>query len=177
MATEAPERDAPTSERPAGRIRPYQIVIGIGVAVGLFTVGSGVLPLLTEWHDDSETQREVFVNIPSGLKLAFYTVIPVLIVYGGILFSQRVRNWERGQPDRRTTTPKNVKRRMADFRAGVYMQTLLRDPAAGIMHSLIYFSFLILAAGSRRSVCMYTPARKSAMRRFTFFGVVVRRSG
>ena len=57
-----------------------------------------------------------------------------------------MRNWERGQPDRRTTTPKNVKRRLADFRAGVYMQTLLRDPAAGIMHSLIYFSFLILAA-------------------------------
>jgi Fe-S oxidoreductase/nitrate reductase gamma subunit len=57
-----------------------------------------------------------------------------------------VRNWERGQPDRRTTTPRNVKRRLADFRAGVYMQTLLRDPAAGIMHSLIYFSFLILAA-------------------------------
>ena len=26
------------------------------------------------------------------------------------------------------------------------MQTLLRDPAAGIMHSLIYFSFLILFA-------------------------------
>ena len=26
------------------------------------------------------------------------------------------------------------------------MQTLLRDPAAGIMHSLIYFSFLILLA-------------------------------
>ena len=39
-----------------------------------------------------------------------------------------------------------MKRRLADFRAGVYMQTLLRDPAAGIMHSLIYFSFLILAA-------------------------------
>src|SRR6187431_3294160 len=35
---------------------------------------------------------------------------------------------------------------MKDFRAGVYMQTLLRDPAAGIMHSLIYFSFLILLA-------------------------------
>src|SRR3546814_15037558 len=32
------------------------------------------------------------------------------------------------------------------FRAGVYMKTLLRDPAAGIMHSLIYFSFLVLLA-------------------------------
>jgi hypothetical protein len=55
-----------------------------------------------------------------------------------------VRNWERGAPDNRRTTPKNAKRRLADFRAGVYMQTLLRDPAAGIMHSLIYFGFLVL---------------------------------
>jgi hypothetical protein len=35
------------------------------------------------------------------------------------------------RPDRRRTTPKNVKRRLADFRAGVYMQTLLRDPPPG----------------------------------------------
>ena len=35
---------------------------------------------------------------------------------------------------------------MKDFRAGVYMQTLLRDPAAGVMHSLIYFPFLVLLA-------------------------------
>src|SRR5699024_1626870 len=46
----------------------------------------------------------------------------------------------------RRTTPQNAKRRFADFRAGVYMKTLLRDPAAGIMHSLLYFSFLILLA-------------------------------
>ena len=63
-----------------------------------------------------------------------------------MLFSQRVRNWERGAPDNRKTTTKNAGRRLKDFRAGVYMQTLLRDPAAGIMHSLIYFSFLILLA-------------------------------
>ena len=70
----------------------------------------------------------------------------MLIVYGSVLFSQRVRNWERGAPDNRRTTTKNVGRRLKDFRAGVYMQTLLRDPAAGIMHSLIYFRFLILLA-------------------------------
>ena len=29
-----------------------------------------------------------------------------------------------------------------DFRAGVWMQTLLRDPAAGVMHSCIYFGFI-----------------------------------
>ena len=33
------------------------------------------------------------------------------------------------------------------------------------------------AAGSRSSVCMYTPARKSLSRRATFFFVVARSSG
>jgi hypothetical protein len=46
-----------------------------------------------------------------------------------------MKNWERGGPRQRRTTAKNAKRRAGDFRAGVYMQTLLRDPAAGIMHS------------------------------------------
>ena len=88
----------------------------------------------------------VFVNIPSAWKAVFYTVLPVLIVYGAVVFSWRVRNWERGAPDDRRTTRANVGRRLADFRAGVYMQTLLRDPVAGVMHSLIYFSFLVLLA-------------------------------
>ena len=35
---------------------------------------------------------------------------------------------------------------MEKLRAGLYMQTLLRDPAAGIMHSMIYFGFLVLLA-------------------------------
>ena len=83
---------------------------------------------------------------PARCRSPSTRVIPVLIVYGAFAFAERVRNWERGGPDRRRTTPKNVKRRLADFRAGVYMQTLLRDPAAGIMHSLIYFSFLVLLA-------------------------------
>jgi Fe-S oxidoreductase len=63
-----------------------------------------------------------------------------------VIFAARVRNWERGGPDDRSTTRKNIARRLRDFRAGVYMQTLLRDPAAGLMHSLIYFNFLILLA-------------------------------
>ncbi|MEO5725166.1 MAG: heterodisulfide reductase-related iron-sulfur binding cluster, partial [Ilumatobacteraceae bacterium] len=55
-----------------------------------------------------------------------------------------VRNWERGGPDRRRTNRKTVKRRLAEFRAGAYMRTLLRDSAAGLMHSMIYFGFLAL---------------------------------
>lgn len=128
------------------RLRPHQIVVILGVAIAIFTALSGIAATVLQWHDDSEIQREVFGNVPSGLRLIFYTVIPVLLVYGAVLFSQRTRNWERGAPDERRTTPKNIKRRLADFRAGVFMQTLLRDPAEGIMHSLIYFNFLILMA-------------------------------
>ncbi|MEZ5180154.1 MAG: heterodisulfide reductase-related iron-sulfur binding cluster [Acidimicrobiales bacterium] len=130
----------------AKRIKPHQVVLGLGVAIAVFSAASGVAPLITEWHDDAEVQREVFGGIPSALKLLFYIVIPALIAYGAYMFSLRVKNWERGQPDNRKTTPENAKRRFGDFRSGVYMQTLLRDPAAGLMHAMIYFSFLVLLA-------------------------------
>ena len=101
---------------------------------------------VTEWGDQSRVQRVVFTNIPGTVQAVFYTTLPLLFVVAGWLFFQRIENWERGQPDRRATTRKNLKRRIHDLRAGVYMQTLMRDPAAGIMHSLIYFPFLILFA-------------------------------
>ncbi|MGH8938277.1 MAG: iron-sulfur protein, partial [Actinomycetes bacterium] len=128
------------------RIKANQIAVGIGVAFALVTVTSGITATVFQWHDDSSVQREVFGNIPAAWKAVFYTVIPIVIVYGAVIFAQRVRNWERGGPDDRGTTRKNVAQRLKDFRAGVYMQTLLRDPAAGVMHSLIYFNFLILLA-------------------------------
>ena len=128
------------------RLQPYQIAIVIGVLVALITVGSGVFATITQWHGDEPVTREVFENIPAWLKVTFYTVIPIVIVYGGFVFAQRMKNWNRGGPDRRDITPKNAKKRLENLRAGLYMQTLLRDPAAGIMHSLIYFGFLILLA-------------------------------
>jgi Fe-S oxidoreductase len=131
---------------PALRVRPNYVAVGIGVAFALLVVASGVVATVLQWHDDSGVQRVVFVNVPSAWKAVFYTVLPVVIVYGAVVFSWRVRNWERGTPDDRRTTRANVGRRLADFRAGVYMQTLLRDPVAGVMHSLIYFSFLVLLA-------------------------------
>ena len=140
--------DSPPPNSGSGRkrIKPHQLVIGIGCFMGLFTLVSGILPQITSWHDDKTPSREVLGGIPGALQVAFYTVIPVTLVWGAIVFADRVRNWERGAPDRRRTTSKNVKRRLADFRAGVYMRTLLRDSAAGLMHSLIYFGFLGLLA-------------------------------
>ena len=138
--------DTAASTDTTRRFRPNHAVIGLGVLVALFTAASGVASVVNEFHDESPITREVFANVPGPLKLAFYSVIPLLIVYGAVLFSYRVQNWQRGVPDDRSTRPANAKRRFGDFRSGVYMQTLLRDPAAGVMHALIYFPFLILMA-------------------------------
>ncbi len=142
MSTQA-DNSAP-DERPPARVKPYQLVIVLGVGIAVFTILSGIVPLITDWHDDNEVHRIVFVDIPGPLQAAFYTIIPVIIVWGSVMFANRMKNWERGTPSQRHTTAKNAKKRLGDFRAGAYMQTLLRDPAAGLMHSMIYFGFLVL---------------------------------
>ncbi|MDZ7674666.1 MAG: heterodisulfide reductase-related iron-sulfur binding cluster [Acidimicrobiales bacterium] len=131
----------------ARKIKPHQLALGLGGLVAVVTVLSGIAATVFAFHHaEGDATREVFGNIPSPVKLAFYTLVPIAILYGAVMFSQRMRNWERGAPESRTTTKANFAQRMKDFRAGVYMKTLLRDPAAGVMHSLIYFPFLILLA-------------------------------
>jgi Fe-S oxidoreductase/nitrate reductase gamma subunit len=141
MSTHA---STPEADKGPKRFKPYQLSIAIGIGMGTFTLLSGIVPQFTKWHGTSTTAREVFQGIPGPLEAAFYCILPIIIVWGAFQFADRVRNWERGAPDRRRTTVKNFKQRMGDFRAGVYMQTLLRDSAAGLMHSMIYFGFLIL---------------------------------
>ena len=135
MATEVADAPAPASTKK--RIKPSQIALAIGLGLGLVTGGSGIIATLTQQHDESPITREVFENIPSELRAIFYTVLSALFIGSAYLFSQRIQNWERGQPDRRQTTAKNAKKRAGDYRRGVYMQTLLRDGAAGLMHSFI----------------------------------------
>ncbi len=123
-------------------IQPNQVILGVGVAAALGTFAAGVIPRITKWETESAVTRHPFVNIPDGLYWAFYLVVPAALLWAAWQFSLRVKNWERGAPDNRRTTLQNLPRRGADFRAGVYMQTLLRDPAAGLMHSALYFGFL-----------------------------------
>ena len=124
------------------RPRPHQIVFAIGGVAVLGTLASGILPAITHWHDDSTVEREAFLNVPTAMKIAFYASVSVMLLIVAWLTSLRVRNYERGGPDNRRTNRSNAKRRFADFRSGVWMRTLLRDPAAGIMHSCIYFGFI-----------------------------------
>jgi Fe-S oxidoreductase/nitrate reductase gamma subunit len=145
MTTHA-DTPADADDQTPKRVKPHQLAIALGVAIALFTVVSGIIPQITGWENDNAIHRVVFVNIPGPLQIVFYTIIPVMIVWGAFMFANRMKNWERGTPSKRHTTPKNAAQRLKDFRAGAYMQTLLRDPAAGIMHSLIYFGFLVLLA-------------------------------
>ena len=146
MVTHAPNTDEQVAApRTRSRIRPHQVVIGIGIAFAVFTALSGLVPQLTKWHEEEgSVGREVFGGIPDALKLVFYTITPVLLIAGALLFAQRVKNWERGGPDNRPLNPKTFKKRLESFRAATTMKTLLRDPAAGVMHSMIYFGFLVL---------------------------------
>jgi Fe-S oxidoreductase/nitrate reductase gamma subunit len=141
----APSSDeALTSKRP--RVKASSVALAIGIAFSVVTVSSWAAATLFKFESEDPVHRTVFGNIPDAWVLVFYSVTPVLLIWGAWHFSLRVRNWERGAPDRRATTKENVGRRLKDFRAGVYMQTLLRDRGAGLMHSMIYFGFLTLLA-------------------------------
>jgi Fe-S oxidoreductase/nitrate reductase gamma subunit len=141
-----------TESAAGGRFRAHNIPLIIGGGFALMTAGSFIAEKLwaEHWQEDyvaeNAVSREDFWNVPQLLSGAFYAAIICLLIYGAIAFSNRMRNWERGAPENRRTTAKNVKKRAERLRAGLYMQTLMRDPAAGVMHSLIYFSFLILLA-------------------------------
>ena len=128
------------------RLRPHQLVLGLGVVAGLFTLAVRRPPAAApSWHDDSPISREVFGGIPGPLAARLLHGDPGAARVRRVRSSPTASGTGSGaRPTAAARRPKNAKRRLADFRAGVYMQTLLRDPAAGIMHSLIYFGFLVL---------------------------------
>ena len=125
-------------------LKPVHLVLLVGGVAAVGTVASGIAPSVTGWEEESPVHRQVFGNIPTPLKVAFYAVVATMLFATAVLVAQRVKNYSRGQADDRRTTKANAKRRMESFRDGVWMRTLMRDPAAGVMHSCIYFGFLVL---------------------------------
>ena len=135
-----------TDAGPSRGVRPNHLIIAFWAFFAVFTAVSGIASAVFNFGTTETVHREVFGNIPTAIKVMFYTVIPALLIYVGFQLSFRVKNWQRGAPEKRRTTGKNIKQRLGDMRAGLYMQTLMRDPVAGVMHSMIYFGFLILMA-------------------------------
>ena len=124
--------------------RPSSAVIAVGVALAAVTVASGITAAVAGFDTPDGPTREVFGNIGAPLRVLFYTLVPACILYAAVLFGARVSNWQRGAAEDRSTTSTNWRKRLSDLRSGLYMQTLMRSPAAGVMHSMIYFSFLVL---------------------------------
>ena len=89
--------------------------------------------------------REVFGNIPFALEALFYAASAVFVGLASYLFGLRLRNWARGRSEDRSG---QTQRRLREFSGGVLMKTLLLDRSAGLMHSLIYYGFMILFAGT-----------------------------
>jgi len=144
MTATATDTETEATTRPG--FKPRHIPYIVGGSFAAITALSYLGEQVWVVEDESTIQRPYFLNIPSAIQAAFYLVMVISILWGAWAFSKRMQNWERGAPDKRATNKKNIKRRVEDLRAGLYMQTLLRDPAAGIMHSLMYFSFIILLA-------------------------------
>ena len=46
----------------------------MGIFMAVFTVVSGIIPLITKWHSKKAVTREPFEGIPGPLQIAFYTV-------------------------------------------------------------------------------------------------------
>lgn len=121
-----------------------QILVFLGALAAAGTLGSwfaGQFP----GHAESPVSREVFVNIPPPLKAMFYTAAAGFLFLAFYLFSLRAKNWQRGAPDRRTG---QWRERAAAMGAGLRMQTLMRDRWAGLMHSMVYYGFVVLFLGT-----------------------------
>ena len=84
------------------RPKPHQLVLAVGVLVVVFTLGSGIVPRITEWHDDSPISRPDFINVPDPVYWLFYAVAATMLFAVAWLVSIRVRNYERGDTMRVT---------------------------------------------------------------------------
>ena len=96
-------------------------------------------------HHVPEIGREVFGNIPGAMQAAFYVGVGAFLSLTLYLFSQRARSWERGSEDSRGGL---WRQRVKNLLVGLEMRTLMRDRAAGLMHALIYYGFVILFLGT-----------------------------
>src|SRR5665213_2248449 len=93
------------STRPRGKtpLKPSHLFVLFGVILAGGTALSGILGTADHFEDPSHVSRALFVDIPSPMKLVFYSLLPVLFLWAAWQLSLRAKNWERGAPDRRIT--------------------------------------------------------------------------
>jgi Fe-S oxidoreductase/nitrate reductase gamma subunit len=134
--------DDPVS--PAFRLKASTVLLILGF---LSVIGTLFLWWAGTWSAEPEPEvgREIFGNIPGSFVALFYVAVSAFLLLAFYLFAQRARNWQRGAAESRSGL---LKKRLHAAREGLQMRTLLRDREAGLMHSAIYFGFLVLFLGT-----------------------------
>ncbi len=137
--TETKAEERRTSRPPISTVLWFLAVASFLGTLALWWLGE--LPGEPEF----EVGREVFGNIPDVVVTLFYVLVAAFTAVAIGLFALRAANWERGTWERRSGL---WKRRLRRFLDGVSMRTVAEDPASGVMHSLIYWGFVILFLGT-----------------------------
>ncbi|HSJ71759.1 MAG TPA: heterodisulfide reductase-related iron-sulfur binding cluster [Acidimicrobiia bacterium] len=137
--TETRAEERQSSRPPISTVLWFMAVVSFIGTLALWWLGE--LPGEPEF----EVGREVFGNIPDLVVAVFYVLVAAFIAVAIGLFALRAANWERGTWERRSGL---WKRRLRRFLDGVSMRTVAEDPAAGVMHSLIYWGFVVLFLGT-----------------------------
>ncbi|MFP5330967.1 MAG: heterodisulfide reductase-related iron-sulfur binding cluster [Acidimicrobiia bacterium] len=133
-----------TDDQPRRMPSASQILLAVGVLSALGTLFLWFLGSLGPKHVP-EVGRVVFGNIPTGLKAVFYVATSVGLATCFYLFALRAKNWQRGQAEKRTGM---WGARLARLEQGLRMKTLMRDRQAGLMHSMVYYGFIVLFLGT-----------------------------
>ncbi len=137
-----------TSEREVERARRLpsasQVLLTLGIAGAFGTLGLWALGSRQPKYEP-EVGRVVFGNVPFALVAVFYVVTSVAIGLCFYLFALRARNWARGQAEDRSG---DWRRRLRRLDSGLRMKTLMRDRRAGLMHSMVYYGFIVLFLGT-----------------------------
>jgi Fe-S oxidoreductase/nitrate reductase gamma subunit len=126
------------------RISATQILGATGVVFALAILGLWVLGSLVD-HPDFEVGRKVFGNIPVWVVVVFYIATAAFLWLTFHLFSLRAESWAQGRPERRLGS---WRQRLGRLREGLTMKTLMRFPRYGVMHSMIYYGFIVLFLGT-----------------------------
>ena len=133
-----------TASAPPRRFTASGVLLGFGY---LSALGTLLLWWVGTWSAAHEPAvgREVFGNVPGPLLALFYLTVSGFLFLAFYLMAQRAKNWQRGAAEDRRRL---WKRRLHAAREGLQMTTLLRDRQAGLMHSAIYYGFIVLFLGT-----------------------------
>ncbi|MEX1038090.1 MAG: respiratory nitrate reductase subunit gamma, partial [Acidimicrobiia bacterium] len=140
-ATTRLETEQDASQRSSAVPLIFEVLGAISAAA---TVLLGLLGTLPE-HPHFEIGREVFGNVPDPVVVTFYLGIAGFLWLTFHLLAQRSKSWLQGQPETRWG---NWGQRLRRLGQGLRMETLMRDRRMGVIHSMIYYGFIVLFLGT-----------------------------